>query len=206
MYFTLNQEKAIMTAFDNKFGTRQYPGFDGQQHYAWQGDTGWSAFLDQIVRPVIDNDLRAQVGQFRCAELVSSCALVQNQGSSTPTVNGQSNNGNIAAVQDAINKSLTSDLESTLGGPYLQGITFRLVRITLPPNVQAAVDSAQAAFAKVTEAQAQVAQAKALAVANEERQAGYNKCPACAIIDELHALPPGVTTFAPGQGFSITGK
>jgi regulator of protease activity HflC (stomatin/prohibitin superfamily) len=210
MYFTLNLKKTVMTAFDNKFGTRQYPGFDHNEYYAWNGDKGWSAFLDQIVRPVIDNDLREQVNQFNCAQLVSSCALVQNQqgqaSSQPPKVGGQSSNGNIAAVQKAINSSLTDDLNSTLGGNFLQGITFRLVKISLPSNVQAAVDDAQAAFAKVTEAQAQVAQANALAQANIDRQRGYAQCPACAVIDELHALPPGVTTFAPGQGFAISNK
>jgi hypothetical protein len=213
MYFTLNLDKVVMTDFDNKFGTRQYPGFDHNEYYAWNGDKGWSAFLDQIVRPVIDNDLREQINQFNCAQLVSSCALVQNQqgqqtsGSTLPSQPGtQSSNGNIAAVQKAINSSLTDDLNTTLGGPFLKGITFRLVKINLPANVQAAVDDAQAAFAKVTEAQATEAQATALAQANINRQRGYTQCPACAVIDELHALPPGVTTFAPGQGFAISNK
>jgi hypothetical protein len=206
LYFTLNLSPKLMIAFDDRFGTRTFPGFDGNQHYAWDGNTGWSAFLDQIVRPVIDNDLRAQISGFKCAQLVSSCALVQNQGSQTSAQvaqAGQSNNSNIALVQQAINSSLTADLNTTLGDPFLQGITFRLVRITLPDNVQAAVDAAQAAFAKVTEAQAQVQQAQLQAAANAARQRGYNACPTCQVIDELHALPPGLTTYAPGAGAGI---
>jgi glutaredoxin-related protein len=49
-------------------------------------------------------------------------------------------------------------------------------------------------------------QADAEAKANEARQRGYVKCPACAQIDTLRAIPPNVTTFAPGAGFSITSK
>ena len=78
LYFTLNLDHATLRRFDDKFGTRKFTGADGKARYAYDGDGGWSGFLDQIVRPVIDNDLRTQVNSFRCAELVSSCSLVQN--------------------------------------------------------------------------------------------------------------------------------
>lgn len=209
IYFTLNLDHATMRQFDDKCGTRKFRSPDTSLYYAWDGENGWSAFLDQVIRPVIDNDLRQQVNAFRCAELVSSCALVQNgpQGASaSQTAALASNNGNIAKVQNAINGSLGSDLKDTLGGQFLTGIRFNLVRITLPAEIQAAVNSAQAAFAKVTQAQAEVQQAKAQAQANQQRQRGYVGCPACAQIDELKAIPPSVTTFAPGSGFAITGK
>jgi hypothetical protein len=61
------------------------------------------------------------------------------------------------------------------------------------------VDQAQAAFAKVTEAQAKVAHARAEADANKARQDGYNKCPTCAEIEKLKALPQGITVYAPGN-------
>lgn len=51
---------------------------------------------------------------------------------------GHSNNGNIAKVQDAINRSLADDLRRTLGGDFFTGIRFNLVRITLPLKVQTA--------------------------------------------------------------------
>lgn len=155
---------------------------------------------------MIDNDLRQQINSFRCAELVSSCALVQNAGNQRK-VNangGKSNNGNIAQVQQSINTSLEQDLKQTLGGDYLVNIRFNLVRITLPVEVQDAVDKAQAAFAQVTQAQARVQSARADAQANRERQRGYRDCPACAQIDTLKAIPGNVTTFAPGAGFSVT--
>lgn len=207
IYFTLNLDHSALTDFDNKFGTRTFRGQDGSVKHAWDGDQGWSDFLDQIVRPIIDNDLREQVGGFRCAELVSSCALVQNTAGLTAeqiAKLGSNNGANIAAVQKSVNSSLTQDLSQTLGGDFFTNVTFRLSRATLPPNVQDAVNQAQAAFAGITQAQAKVAQAKAEAAANEQRQRGYQQCPACAAIDELKAIPSNVTTFAPGAGFAIT--
>jgi hypothetical protein len=206
LYFTLNLDHSALRVFDDKFGTRKFRGLDGTARYAWQGDDGWSGFLDQIVRPEIDNDLREQINSFRCSELVSSCVLVQNGGGQqkVDANGGQTNNGNIAKVQQAINSSLSTDLTQTLGGTFITGIRFNLVRITLPDKVQNAVNDAQAAFAQVTQAQAKVQQAKADALANRERERGYRDCPACAQIDTLKAIPPNVTTFAPGGNFAIT--
>lgn len=212
IYFTLNPDPDSLKAFDDKFGTRQFRGLDGTLRYAHEGDEGWSSFLDAIVRPVIDNDLRIQINNFRCAELVSSCALVQNaaagaaapNGTTSVTSNGgQTNNTNIAKVQDAVNKSLPADLREMLGGDFFEGIRFNLARVTLPANVQEAVNKAQAAYAAVSEAQARVAQAEADAQANKKRQEGYNACPACAQIDIIKALPPGVTTYAPGATTAV---
>jgi hypothetical protein len=75
--------------------------------------------------------------------------------------------------------------------------------VKLPPQVEVAVEKSQAAFAEVTQAQAKVQQAKAEGAANRERQKGYTNCPACAEIDKLKAIPPGVTTYAPGREVSV---
>lgn len=207
VYFALNTDRAVLKRFDDTYGTRKYRGLDGGFRYAWEDEVGWSTFLDQIVRPVISNALREQIGSFPCSELQASCALVQNGGSlQQVSASAGKGNLNIAKIQDAINVSLGSDLEATLGGPFITGIRFNLAKITLPAPVQDAINRAQAAFAAVTEAQAKVQQAKAEASANEQRQRGYVTCPACAQIDTLKAIPPNVTTFAPGAGFSITAK
>jgi uncharacterized membrane protein YqiK len=207
-YFALNLDENTLRQFDDKFGTRQFRGADGTMRNAWDGDEGWSSFLDQIIRPVIDNDLRQEVNNFRCAELVSSCALVQNQtagGQVAPpvNVNGQANNSNIAKVQDAVNRSFAQDIKNTLGGEFLTSIHFNLSKVTLPDSVQKAVDDAQAAYAKVSEAQARVVQAQADADANKKRQEGYNACPACAQIDIMKAIPPNVTVYAPGTAATV---
>lgn len=201
LYFSLNLETKTIKDFDNKFGTRTFTGADGKTRHAYDGDAGWSDFLDQIIRPVIDNDLRQQVGDFRCAELVSSCALVQNTANAAAPAGN--NNSNIAKVQDAINSSMAADLKNTLGDDFLTNIHFNLVKVTLPPNVQDAVNKAQAAYAKVSETQATVAQAKAEADANAAKQQGYNACEPCAEQDILKALPPTVTVFAPGSGTGL---
>jgi regulator of protease activity HflC (stomatin/prohibitin superfamily) len=202
VYFTLNTDPKVLSDFDNKYGTRTYRGLDNAVRHAYDGDDGWDSFLDQIVRPVISNDLREQIGDSRCEQLVSSCALVQNTSAATTTALG--GNTNLAVIQDAINKSLQADLNSTLQGNYFEDIRFNLAKVNLPTKLQDAIDQAQAAFAQITEAQARVASAKADAAANEQRQQGYQQCPACAAIDELKAIPPNVTTFAPGAGFAIT--
>jgi regulator of protease activity HflC (stomatin/prohibitin superfamily) len=202
IYFTLKLDEATIKAFDDKFGTREFRGIDGELRHAYDDEAGWSTFLDSIVRPVIENDLRIQVNKFRCAELVSSCALVQNATPGTrpaPIIPaGAQNNTNIAEMQNAVNESLPKDLEDMLGGDFFEGIRFNLARVTLPKNVQDAVNKAQAAYAAVSEAQARVAQAQADADANKKRQEGYNACPACAQIDIIKAFPPGLTTYAPG--------
>ncbi|GMA86617.1 hypothetical protein GCM10025868_18670 [Angustibacter aerolatus] len=164
---------------------------------------------------MISNDLREEIGTFQCARLQASCALVQSGQNASATgtaaaaravtAAGQST-VNIRKIQDAINTSLAADLTTTLGGPFFTGVQFNLVKITLPTKVQDAINSAQAAFAAVSEAQAKVAQATAEANANSQRQKGYANCPACATIDSLKAIPPSVTTFAPGSGFAVTGK
>ena len=207
VYFTLNTDETTLRQFDDKYGTREYLGQDGVMRHAYGNDDGWSSFLDQIVRPVISNDLREQIGDFRCSELQASCALVQNSNGSvvkTPTAVGNQSNFNITKIQNSINTSLAADLTSTLGGDYIVGVKFNLAKITLPVQLQTAINSAQAAFAAVTEAQARVASAKADADANAERERGYRDCPACATIDTLKAIPPTVTTFAAGIGVSIT--
>lgn len=202
-YFRLTRDHDTLREFDDGFGTRQFIGRDGVSRDAFDGDEGWGNFLDQIIRPVIENALRQQMGDVRCADLVSSCALVQNQGATPVDPNATSNSANIARVQEAVNTQFVDDLKSTLGGEFFIDVRFNLSRVTLPQPVQNAVDQAQAAFAAVSESQARVQQALADAQANRNRQDGYNACPACAQIDIIKALPQGVTVYAPGSNAAV---
>jgi hypothetical protein len=205
LYYSLNLDHKILGQFDNLYGTRSYTE-NGSAFHAFDGDQGWSAFVDVVVRPILNNDLREQIAQVSCAQLDSACALVQD---STQVAAAKlagaagSNNGNIAAVQNAINKSLQTDIDQQLGGNFLTGLRFNISQVSLPSNVQTAVDAAQAAFAQVSQSQAQVQQAQLQAQANAAKQAGYAACPACEVIDELKALPPNLTTYAPGSGTGI---
>ncbi|MEV0231727.1 SPFH domain-containing protein [Nonomuraea sp. NPDC050786] len=198
LYFTLNLDHTALKTFDDKYGTRTFRTQDDRSLYAWDGDDGWSAFFGQAVRPVIDNALRGQIGAMRCAELVPSCSLLESS-----ALKPQDSNTTIIKVQDAVNASLARDLPATLGGDFLTGLRFTLVKVTLPGEVQQAVDRSLAASAAVSEAQAKVAQAKAEAEANRARQEGYDKCPACAEIEKLKSLPQGITVYAPGNPQSV---
>jgi hypothetical protein len=109
-------------------------------------------------------------------------------------------------VQVAVNAAFTADVDRALGTPILINPRFVLSRVELPENVQDAINQAQAAFAGVTESQAALQRAEIDAQANAARQNGYNSCPTCAQIDILKSLPDGLTTYAPGTGFSVTGK
>lgn len=179
-------------AFDTQFATRT---FDGD--HAYDGTTGWEHFLAAIVEPIVTNNLRETISGVTCADLVASCALVQNQGQQgTSAVQEKAKSGvnknNVAQVQDAVQTGLEQDLDSTLHRRYFNNIQFKLARVVLPDKIQGAINDAQSAFAAVSQSQAKVQQAKADAAANEERQRGYNNCPTCRQIDVLKALPQGL--------------
>jgi len=212
LYYALNLDHTVLGQFDNKYGTRSYTE-NGNSFHAYDGDQGWAAFIDVVVRPILNNDLREQIAKVSCAELDAACALVQNstQVAAAKLPTAGSNNGNIAAVQNAINASLQSDIDTQLGqvkvgGQWegiLTGLRFNISQVSLPGNVQDAVNNAQAAFAAVSQQQALVQQAQLQAQANAAKQQGYNSCPTCQIIDELKALPDKLTTYAPGAGAGI---
>jgi hypothetical protein len=197
-----------MDSFDNQFSTRT---FGSSDLHAYDGTEGWSAFLTAIVEPIVVNNLRETISGTACADLVSSCALVQNTNkvANPSAVKGKNNQGNVARVQDTVASNLGDDLKSTLGGrAYFRNISFKLTTVSLPPRVQVAIDDAQSAFAQVSQAQARIASAKADAKANAARQKGYNNCPACQRIDAIRAWKgTGVTTVVNGgAAVSVGGK
>ncbi|MEU8379947.1 SPFH domain-containing protein [Streptosporangium sp. NPDC048865] len=221
LYFTLNLDQEALKRFDDRYGTRTYLGQDGESRYAWDGDEGWNAFFIQSVRPVIYNALRSQIGALKCAELLSSCSLVQTTSDKQATSAVIDSNASITRAQNGINQLLERDLEQLLGGRFFTGLRFTLVRVTLPPEIQAAVNSTQVAQAGIAEAKAKASQAdveaeakirqaeadakasvalaKGEAEANRALQESYRKCRACVEIDKLNALPEGITVYAPGN-------
>lgn len=197
--FRLTTDPAALTSFYQRFGVRT---FDGEHPY--DGDAGWSAFLDVAFRPVLDNALREAIGGYRCVQLNNTCAYVQQEPGSvgkapTATQTGQ----NLAEVQGKIASTLQQDLEQTLGGKYFEAVQFRLVQVTFDPEIQKAVTEATAARAQVAtkrlEAQQRVEQAIGdRRVAEQKAQAiratrgAYAGNPAQARIDQLRALPSGL--------------
>ena len=208
LYYQLDLDHPTLGKFDDKFGTREYT-WDGHAYHAYDGADGWNAFVNTMIRPVLENDLRQQVATVTCAQLDAGCALVKDPSQVAAIAAGHPNtNGNYTAIQQAINNTLPADITAQLGGGYLTGVHFTFTHADPPGNVQDAINAAQAAYAKVSEAQAEVAQAQAQAQANQAKQQGYNACPSCAIIDELKALPGNITTLSLGGsgGLEIAAK
>ncbi len=207
-YFDVNvTDEDVMSAFDDKYGTRTYPGPDGAI-YAWEGDEGWSAFLNFTLGNLVQNVLRQEIGDVECADLVASCSLAANSSAQATVVVDPDANGNqtINQVQAAVNDAFNKDVNDVLGVAILVNPRFVLSKIELPENVQDAINQAQAAFAGVTESQAALQRAQIDAQANAARQSGYDACRTCAEIDVLKALPDGLTTYAPGTGFTVSGQ
>jgi regulator of protease activity HflC (stomatin/prohibitin superfamily) len=193
VYYRFVGEKNVETLkrFDSSVGTRRFRTTSGQELYPWQGDDGWNAMIDAIFRPVLENELRKQIGSFRCAELVTSCALVRG-----PAATGvRSPSANLPRIQERIDTSLERDLTSTLSQPYFWDFRVRLASVTLPGNVQTAVDHAQAQFTAVNSARAEARQARYVNARNRLLSQTYNKSPALANIETIKALPPRATVI-----------
>jgi hypothetical protein len=207
-YFDVNYtDQSVMRAFDDKYGTRTYPLGDGNSSYAWDSEDGWNAFLSFTLGNLVQNVLRQEIGNVECADLVASCSLAANSSAQAAAVNPNANgNQTINQVQQAVNAGFTQDVDTVLGVPIFIHPRFVLSKVDLPTNVQDAINKAQAAFAGVTESQAALQRAQIDAQADAARQQGYNSCPTCAQIDIMKALPPNLTTYAPGQAFAVTGK
>jgi regulator of protease activity HflC (stomatin/prohibitin superfamily) len=190
----------LLKRFDQTFGTRRFPvaGTD-RSLYPWQGpEEGFSAMLDSVFRPVLDNNMRAEVGAFECADLVASCSLIRRVSGSTP--NRARTNANIAKIESRISHSLATDLAKTLGGAYFRSIRVRIARVMLPANVQGEVNSVQQQYVAVNGARAALKGARYQAQRNELLARAYNGSPALAKIDEIKAAPKGSTIVLSSGG------
>jgi hypothetical protein len=178
----------LVKSFDTQFGVRKFP-FAGGNYHPYEGTKGWSAFLDAIVRPVIDNELRQAIATFDCDELQSSCALVSSQGKIvTDAKGGQRANLNLEKVQAEVEAGLKRELLATLGQPYLKNLRFRLSKVVLEPELQAAINRAQASFAQIATATAEVQQAEQKKLAAEKLAAIYERSPQLAELEMLRIL------------------
>lgn len=157
----------LVDKFDTNYGNRDFSSKTGGNHKVWDGNDGWNAFLDSIFRPVVENSFREQIGAVNCADLVSSCALVQSSSQEGVKFTAQDNRKNFAAIQTAVQEQIEEGVQSALGDEYLIGFKVQLTKVTLPKEVQGAIDSAQASFADIAKARAQNIQANYQAQANE---------------------------------------
>lgn len=214
--FTLNTDKNTLRAFDNRFGTRTFPTPNGKSYHAWDGDTGWEAFLDAVFRrQILDNALRIEMQKYTCVDLIPSCAYLNQQQTSNKKPDGNQANANLATIQTNISKELQSDLDATLGGRYLEIGKFTISKVTLPDRVEQQVQESNAARVAVQrvryEADQRVAAANGERRANEQKAQGiralnsaYAKSHAKASIDAIAALPPNLQTLVIGSGGGIS--
>ena len=149
-HFVAEQDLRLLRQFHRKFGLRTFPvASTDQRLHPWHGDDGFRAMLDATFRPVLDANMREEVGAFRCAELVASCSLVRRVTKETRSSRALASR-NIKATEARIERSLRADLTRTLGGEYFRDIRVRIARVTLPGNVQHAVDGVQASTLRST--------------------------------------------------------
>jgi regulator of protease activity HflC (stomatin/prohibitin superfamily) len=189
--FTLNTDPAVIKDFDTKYGLRTFPVTGGaSRRHPYEGDEGFAAFLDVQFRPVLDNALRQEIAKYDCAELNAACRLVRSS-QSARSANGTQANGNLAQVQNAISQTLQSDLDSTLGGKFVQNVRFRVSQVTLSPQVNSAVDQANAAKAQVSTEAFRAQAAKQRALAARELARAYQANPFAGLTEVVKALPSG---------------
>lgn len=185
----------VLRRFDDAYATRRFPTPSGGELYPWQGNDGFYAMLDAVFEPVLTYDIRKELGRFPCAALVASCALVS-QGASVrhiPLANAD-------AIADRIGTAVDRDLVRTLGQPYFRDIRVRIARVTLPTSVQAAIDNAQAQYAAVSGARAELSQARYTAEKNRLLGNSYNNSPALATVEAMKAIPKGSTVIVSTGG------
>jgi hypothetical protein len=218
LYYSLDLDHSVLSQFDNEYGTQTYT-WSGKALHPYDGSDGWNAFINAVVRPTLQNELRTAMSSVSCEDVDPACALVKNTtNTSAAAIATASSDGNLVKIQNQINSELATDLASQLGSvpvvvngqtvqeSFLKDLRFTISTVTLPVNVQNAINTAQAAFAQVSTAQAQLNSAHLTAQANEVTEKGYEVCPVCGQIALEKALPPGITTYAPGAGVAIGAK
>jgi regulator of protease activity HflC (stomatin/prohibitin superfamily) len=186
----------VLNQFEFSYGNRRFPAADGRLLHPWEGDEGFSAWLDNFFRPVLDYNLRREIGTFECAELVASCSLVSR---GSPYATGVPV-ADSALIATRISAALEEDLTRTIGQPYFSDIRMRISRVTLPKDVQAAINEAQAAFAGVNTARAELKQSEYRAARNRRIGESLNESPGLATIEAMRAIPKGSTVIVTTGG------
>jgi hypothetical protein len=191
-HFIGEQNEALLRRFDETFGTREYTSETGKSVYPFDGDYGFQVLIENVFRPVLDNDLRRVLVTFECAQIVSACKLVKPASGDT-TARGVSRN--VDLIEHRINETFQSDLAGALGGDYFTDVHFRLTRVTLPPTVQDAVTAAQAESAKVSVAKQKYQQGRYEARRLALLAKAYNKSPSLASIEAIKSAPRSSTVI-----------
>lgn len=203
-----DESEALLREFDERFGNRTFTPREGDAKKVWEGGAGWNAFLDAIFRPVVENAFREEIGSVNCAELVSSCALVQSSGKVDLAALAEADNrASFNRIQGAVQDQIEQGVGRALGGEFLVGYRVQLTKVSLPPDVQHAINRAQASFAQIAEARAQNVQSKFEAARNRRLAEAYASSPGLALIKAAEELSGNskatVILGTPGAGFNI---
>jgi regulator of protease activity HflC (stomatin/prohibitin superfamily) len=203
-HFIGDRDPQLLRRFDTGFGTRRFESADGASLKPWDGDEGFSAFMDSVFRPVLENDLRREIGRFRCEQLVASCTLLRHPARVVNVGDAvdESSNVNIALIEERLTKSLEADLTRTLEAPYFWGVHFRLASVTLPSGVQDVIDDVHAKYASVSGARAEASRARYEDARNRTLAETYQKSPALARIHAIRSAPKGSTIIINDGGDS----
>lgn len=179
--FTGEDDDPLLREFDQRFGNREFGG-----KHVWDGDEGWSAWLTAQFQPVLISTFREEIGSLDCADLVSSCALIQQGGAEAgqPTFTKEQlrdSAGSFQAVADAVQEKLAERLNTALGGAFLRDFQVQIERVVLPETVQNKINEAQAAFANISEQRARAEAAKFEAERIRTRAAALSEPGAAAL-------------------------
>lgn len=190
--------RKLVEDFDKQFGVRKFPDpRTGTNLSPWNGDDGFSAFLNSQMLPIIQNELRVAMLKFSCEEVVSSCALVASRqvladNSDTPkTVDKQKAKQigvNLQKVQDEIQTGFAAELNKTFGEQYFKNIKFLMSQPDLDPDIEDAINKSLAAFAVVSQATAQVQQATKQAQAAKQLAQVYRNSPQLAELEKWRII------------------
>lgn len=194
--------KYLVEKFDTAYGNRKFVSKTGSEKPVWEGNSGWNAFLDAIFRPVVENSFREQIGATNCADLVSSCALVQSSAEGAEAsvkFTPKDTRSNFTDIQNAVQEEIETGVKSALGGEYLTGFKVQLTKVTLPNQVQGAIDAAQSNFAQISEARAQKEQAQYKAEANEIISKSLKSNPELTYLKAVEALKNSTATIILGE-------
>lgn len=213
IYFETNfgcsgNEKASVEAFDNQFGVRTFPvpGSD-EQRAPWDGDTGWSAFLNAIMLPIIQNEFRTAMLTYNCEQLVSSCALVANRNAQGIDKETAAQTGvNLQSIQEKIQDGLSTELQQTLGRVYFQKIIFRMAQPALDTLIEEKINESLGAFAAVSKARAEVQRAGQQRLAQQKLAQLYTNNPALVELEKWRIIcGENITQSATGHTTSSGG-
>jgi len=194
--------KYLVEKFDTAYGNRKFTSKTGGEYHVYEGNTGWNAFLDSIFRPVVENSFREQIGAVNCADLVSSCALVQSSAEgavSSAKFTPKDTRANFENIQNSVQEEIEEGVKRALGGEYLTGFKVQLTKVTLPNQVQGAIDAAQSNFAQISEARAQKEQAQYKAEANEIISKSLKANPELTYLKAVEALKNSTATIILGE-------